>query len=499
MLSSIRLTLSYIIFKALENYLPIKVDEFDFPIIGTLHRPNNYILTSLIANSINFAFYLSLLILIESGYIRQLLNFIKINFLINETNIDFSNEQMPEEFICNNTLETQSTPLLRNTIEGKSNIINTNKDNEYIKNEFNKINNDIENKLTTKIIGLKKTYWLCCKKNIRAINNLYLGLENNEKFGLLGFNGSGKTTTFKAITKEILYDSGQIMIFGLNNNTQFGQIRHFIGYCPQENPLFDYMKVKEIISFYLELKGLNESVYKICELFGLEKYLETYCINLSGGNKRKLSFALALMCNPKLVLLDEPSTGVDPESRRVMWKNIMDLTKKNKNLNMILSTHSMEEAEVLCDTVSWLKSGNFLSIGNPEKLKISLSAGYKLHIKFIQLSQDLINDGFNEESLENISSSIKGLNIHMDIIEKNPNIHPYLVQLGKIIESINPNCSDLVLQKINKDFSFDFNIHVLKEKQSELFIQVLNMKKVNKLLSEISISMESLENILTKL
>ena len=205
------------------------------------------------------------------------------------------------------------------------------------------------------------------------------------------------------------------------------------------------------------------------------------------------------MCKPKLVLLDEPSTGVDPESRRVMWKNIMDLTKKKKNLNMILSTHSMEEAEVLCDTVSWLKSGNFLSIGNPEKLKITLSVGYRLHIKFIQLSQNLVNDEINEEFLEKISSSINGLNIHYQFIKNNPNIEPYLKELEKVVESIKPNCSEILLQKINKDLSFEFNIHILKEKQNELFIQVLNMKKVNKLLSEISISLESLENILTKL
>ena len=496
LLSSLRLTFSYIIFKAIGNF---PLDEFPFPPLGTLHRPTNYILTSLMVHIINSVFYLSLLILLESGIIRQFFNYITVKFLIKESNIEFSNEQMSEEFLSNNNIESQNTPLLRDTNKRNINMENINSDNNCIKNEINKINNDTENKLTTKIIGLKKTYWLCCKKNIRAINNLYLGLENNEKFGLLGFNGSGKTTTFKSITKEILYDSGEIIIFGYNNKNQFEKIRQSIGYCPQENPLFDYMKVKEIIKFYLDLKGVKEQVHNICEKFGLEKYLETYCINLSGGNKRKLSFAIALMCRPKILLLDEPSTGVDPESRRVMWKNIMDLSKKNKNLNMILSTHSMEEAEVLCDTVSWLKSGNFLSIGNPEKLKISLSAGYKMHIKFIQLSENLINEEINEDFLENMSSSIGGLNAHNQFIKNNPSIQPYLKELVNIIGSIKDKCSELNLQKINKDFSFEFNIHVLKEKQKELFIQVLNMKKVNILLSEISISMESLENILTKL
>ena len=402
---------------------------------------------------------------------------------------------MSEELLSNNNIETANTPLI--TADGNS--ITSIDNNNCIEKEMNKINNDNENKLTTKIIGLKKTYWLCCKKDVRAINNLYLGLENNEKFGLLGFNGSGKTTTFKSITREILYDSGEIILFGKNNKTQFEQIRQSIGYCPQENPLFDYMKVKEVIKFYLELKGLNESVQSICEKFGLEKYLETYCINLSGGNKRKLSFAISIMSKPKFLLLDEPSTGVDPESRRIMWKNIMELSKKNKNLNMILSTHSMEEAEVLCDIVSWLKSGNFLSIGNPEKLKISLSAGYKLHIKFKQLFQNLINNEVDEALLEQISANINGLSNFNQFIKANPGIQIYIQELEKVIDTIKDKCSELTLIKINKDYSFDFNIHVIKEKQSELFIQVLDMKNVNELLSEISISMESLENILTKL
>ena len=95
------------------------------------------------------------------------------------------------------------------------------------------------------------------------------------------------------------------------------------------------------------------SVESICAKFGLSKYLDTYTVNLSGGNKRKLIFAIALMNKPRLLLLDEPSTGVDPESRRIMWRNINELSNTGHQYNMILTTHSMEEAEVLCDRVSW--------------------------------------------------------------------------------------------------------------------------------------------------
>ena len=205
------------------------------------------------------------------------------------------------------------------------------------------------------------------------------------------------------------------------------------------------------------------------------------------------------MCKPKLLLLDEPSTGVDPESRRIMWKNIIELNKIQKQSNMILTTHSMEEAEVLCDTVSWLKSGNFLSIGNPEKLKIALSAGYKLNIKFIQL-KNIDDETLFKKAAENLCQNIKGFKKYYDdYIIKNKNVYPYIIELEKVINIIKDKCSEIEFHILNKDFSFGLNIKVLKEKQSDLFIEVLDMKNSNNLLSQISISMESLETILTKL
>ena len=334
------------------------------------------------------------------------------------------------------------------------------------------------------------------------VNNLNLGLEPNEKFGLLGFNGSGKTTTFRAITNEILYERGLITLFGYDNKTQFDQIRPIIGYCPQENPLFDFMKVREIIAFYLNLKGSQDTIESICNTFDLTKYLDTYCVNLSGGNKRKLTFAIALMNKPSLLLLDEPSTGVDPESRRIMWRNINELSITGHRYNMILTTHSIEEAEILCDRVSWLKRGNFVCIGNPEQLKLKYSNGYKLHIKFVDsvinrkdvstLTRQMVQDAYNE-----IINLVRGFNIYSNYIFANPIIILYIRALIEVAREIRPNSAGLTLVEMEKDFSFLIQVSVLKEKQKLLFSQIFNLKNKNPKISEVSVNLESLGNILT--
>ena len=375
---------------------------------------------------------------------------------------------------------------------------NIRKGNPYINKEKDKL---IERKdLTTRIEGLKKTYWFCCKKNVRALNDLYLGLEPNEKFGLLGFNGSGKTTTFRTITNEIFYDYGKITLFGHDNKEEFEKIRSKIGYCPQENPLFEFMTVKEILEFYSDLKTCKIPYQEICEKFGLTKYLNTYCINLSGGNKRKLTFAIALMNRPTLLLLDEPSTGVDPESRRFMWKNINELSNTGHQYNMILTTHSMEEAEILCDRVSWLKSGNFMCLGNPEKLKIQYSLGYKLHIKFddnyiIKNNQNQTNN--IDEAFDIICNLIIGFNNYSNYILNNPKIEPYIRGLIDVINKIVGNTKKITLIEFGKDLSFNLILSIEQDKKQELFSEILSMKNNDKRISEMIISMESLENILT--
>ena len=488
--------------------------ELEFEQISGFYRPKYYLYTSFIAQGVNFVIYTLLLILAESGWLTKMIHQFQLCVMSIKRDYIFSKEQAAEEFISGNNIiepisEEEKKKKRKNRVYDieitdeeliKKNESKDPLSNKYVKKEREIVNSDKE--LTTKIKGIRKTFFNCCDKNVRAVNNLYLGLEPNEKFGLLGFNGSGKTTTFKAIINEILIDRGTINLFGYDNKKQFKYLRTMIGYCPQINPLFDFMKVKEIIKYYLELKTCKESVESICYRFGLSKYLNTYTVNLSGGNKRKLSFAIAMMNKPTMLLLDEPSTGVDPDSRRVMWKNINELSNTGHKYNMILTTHSIEEAEILCDTVSWLKGGNFICVGNPEELKLEFSRGYKLHIKFddTEINKEKSNEKI-EEILNNLKELVFGVDEFESVIFENKSVYVenYLIGLVKILKGIKDKTKKIVINDIRQDMSFELGLEIIKEKQKDLFIEILNLKNINKQISELSITMQSLENILTSL
>ena len=350
---------------------------------------------------------------------------------------------------------------------------------------------------TIKIINLVKIFsqnCCCYKRKIKAVNNINFVLEENEKFGLLGFNGSGKTTTFKLITKELLYDSGEIILFN-KESKDFNSIKRNIGYCPQENALYDELTVKTMFKIYKKLTGINLNIEELCEKFGLTRNINTKCKNLSGGNKRKLCFALSMLNNPRILLLDEPSTGVDPESRRIMWKNILDLNLTHK-YNMILSTHSMEEAEVLCDTVSWLKDGQFECIGNPEQLKIDYSTGYIFQLKFKNNKYDKNIKEDCDKLLKELKNKINGCDKLNDKIKNDCYV---LNKLNFIVDYIKDKCSLIYINNILQENIIEFIIQINEEKQSILFSSILSLKSTFDFIDEISLNMQSLENILIHL
>ena len=159
---------------------------------------------------------------------------------------------------------------------------------------------------------------------ITAVAQASFGLDYGECFALLGVNGAGKSTTFKSLTREIAPTTGKITVQGYDVQTEFADARKLIGYCPQYDAIFPELTVEETIKFYALVIGIRtnkimEVVNKAIKELNLKDHRNKLAGTLSGGNKRKLSVAMAIIGNPPVILLDEPSAGMDPEARRFMW------------------------------------------------------------------------------------------------------------------------------------------------------------------------------------
>lgn len=185
----------------------------------------------------------------------------------------------------------------------------------------------------------------------RAVRGISVGIPRNECFGLLGVNGAGKTTTFKILTGDESMSSGSAFIKDLDVNTDMVAIRQNLGYCPQYDALIEVMTGREILTMFAELRGLlpqhiPQEVNKLIQFLMLDKHADKQSRTYSGGNKRKLSTAIALMGDPTLVFLDEPTTGMDPGARRFLWNALLKVLHEKRSI--ILTSHSMEECEALC-------------------------------------------------------------------------------------------------------------------------------------------------------
>ncbi|CAG9318442.1 unnamed protein product [Blepharisma stoltei] len=222
------------------------------------------------------------------------------------------------------------------------------------------------------------------KTHLVAVENVSFNVNYDECFGLLGVNGAGKTTTFKMLTGEIAPSSGEAYISGFSINNDFNNIRKVIGYCPQFDAISELLTVKENLNLYADIKGIpkvwkKEMVNEIIMNMDLEKYENALSGNLSGGNKRKLSVAIALIGNPSVLFLDEPSAGMDPETRKKLWQVLSNI--KQNGSSVLLTTHSMEEAEALSDRMAIMVAGKFQCLGTPTWIKNKYGDGYELQIK----------------------------------------------------------------------------------------------------------------------
>lgn len=213
------------------------------------------------------------------------------------------------------------------------------------------------------ITNLTKKY----KEKI-AVNNINLTIKEGELFALLGTNGAGKTTTIKMLSTLILPTEGEIKIAGYDIAKDSVKIKEIVNVSPQETAIAPNLTVKENLDFMAgvyKIKNKNEKIDELVKTFKLQEVLKQKAKTLSGGWQRKLSIAISLINNPKVLFLDEPTLGLDVLARRELWAVIESLKGK---ITIILTTHYMEEAESLSDRVGIMDKGNLIAVGTVKEL-----------------------------------------------------------------------------------------------------------------------------------
>jgi lipooligosaccharide transport system ATP-binding protein len=207
--------------------------------------------------------------------------------------------------------------------------------------------------------------------SLHAVDSIDFEIKEGECFGFLGPNGAGKTTAMSIIYCFMPPTSGEVTVFGMNVTKSPGEIKARIGVMPQDDNLDVELSVLENLIVYARYFNIlkNKSIglaRNLLEFVELSEKADVNIRSLSGGMKRKLMLARALINNPELLILDEPTTGLDPHSRRTVWNKLNQL--KQQNTTLILTTHYMEEAEQLCDRVAIMDSGEIITIDTPSKL-----------------------------------------------------------------------------------------------------------------------------------
>ncbi|GAQ79509.1 ABC transporter A family [Klebsormidium nitens] len=221
-----------------------------------------------------------------------------------------------------------------------------------------------------------------------AVQSLSFGIGPGECFGFLGVNGAGKTTTLGMLTGEVAPSDGTAFVVGNDIRTNQTAARRLVGYCPQRDPLLELLTPREHLQLYARIKGVPEKNLPEVVEAKLKELELVGCADvragvLSGGNKRKLSVAQAMVGDPPIIILDEPSTGMDPAARRFLWDVVSRLSVRAGRCAVLLTTHSMAEAQALCSTIGIMTAGRLRCLGSPQHLKTRFGAALELEVKAV--------------------------------------------------------------------------------------------------------------------
>ena len=287
------------------------------------------------------------------------------------------------------------------------------------------------------IKGLTKSYG-----ELKALNGVNISIKKGEFFGLLGPNGAGKTTTINILTGLVFKESGSAKVFGKDTIKDFRYTRSKIGIAAQEFSVDWFFPIEKLLFFQAGYYGIKPKdakplVDSLLNRLGLSSKLNSRLRQLSGGMKRRFQIAKALVHDPEILILDEPTAGVDVELRRDLWKYLQDLHSRGKTI--LLTTHYIEEAELLCENVAIIDNGKILKMGAPKELTRELGeAGITVVLENL--------NGLNKKDLENYKYTSDKNRLHFSVKdpdEELPKIIRVLSNAGLHIQKIESNKSSL--------------------------------------------------------
>ncbi|KAK0158992.1 hypothetical protein PV328_009925 [Microctonus aethiopoides] len=393
--------------------------------------------TSLLWLGFSPFFYFFLIFIIEQQYFQRLIARIRSNQL------------------------TVDTPTMDEIVKKEKSIVN-----EEIAKKIKGYNSKHHHNGNILLVqGLKKNYG-----NLHAVKGVHFRVKDSECFGLLGVNGAGKSTTFKMLTGEIIPNGGTVYLKQYNITLDRTKYLSSMGYCPQQDAIISTLNTWDHLYLFGRLRGIPPSQLPIVVKQWVTKLNLTPCAfqpsgTYSGGNKRRLNIAMSLIGNPQLVLMDEPTTGVDPAARRSLWNTLKSC--QNSGQSIILTSHSMEECEMLCNRLVIMVGGEIVCVGASQQLKQRFGAGYNIHVKLASTYQQ-------NSDVETIKQRIVA-KLNCNLIDENTGFLGYHVVDPEVTWTTMYNLMD----ELKNEFDCIEDYAVLSSTLEQLFIQFARSSNKN--------------------
>ena len=224
----------------------------------------------------------------------------------------------------------------------------------------------MEKKNVLSVKNLNKIYSKNSSSPVNALNNLNLEVKEGEIFGLLGPNGAGKTSTLEMLEGLSAIDNGEVFVDDIDVKNHPYEVKKIIGVQLQSNEYFDRLNLSDLLILFANLYSVSINPRTLLAKVGLENKIYALPDDLSGGQKQRFSIACALVNNPKILFLDEPTTGLDPQAKRNLWNLVKELNEEG--MTIVLTTHNMEEAEYLCNRIAIMDKGSIIAQDTPQQL-----------------------------------------------------------------------------------------------------------------------------------